>query len=235
MALRLEELAKTIDHAVLDPAATFADVDRVCGEARSRHLAAACVLPFAVERAAEALRACDVKVATVISYPYGADAMRTKVTAAEVAIGQGADELDLVLNVGALRSGDLRGVRDELVAVVRSVRVKSVNSGRGIVLVKAVVECALLDGKLRKLACKLVEDAGADFVVVTTGFGRDLPSLYDVELIRDSLPESIGVKAAGNIETLADAEALIAAGAGRLGTPHALAILGSFGKVGQAS
>lgn len=235
MALRLEELAKTIDHSVLDPSATAADVDRACAEARGRHVAAVCVTPFHVERAAAALRGCDVKVATVISHPYGTDVARIKVAAAEQAIANGAEELDVVMNVGALRSGELLAVRDELVALARAVRVKSVNSGRGLVIVKTAVECDLLDDKHKQLACKLAEDAGADFVSATSAFGAHLVAVDDVELLRDALPESIGVKASGAIRTFEDAEALIAAGAARLGTPFTGDILASFAGARKAS
>ncbi len=113
MALRLEELAKTIDHTLLGATATLQDVEALCDEARTHHFAAVCVLPFAVPAAVEALRGCDVKVATVISYPLGADATRAKIVAAESSIAAGADELGVVLNVPALLSGDFRLVRDE--------------------------------------------------------------------------------------------------------------------------
>jgi deoxyribose-phosphate aldolase len=228
MALRLEELAKTIDHTLLSPTATMADVDRACAEAREHHFAAACVLPFAVPAAVESLRGCDVKVCTVISFPFGADTTRSKVAAAEHCISSGADELGVVLNVPALVSGNFRYVRDELVALVRAVRVKSVNAGKGIVLLKVIVECAALDDKLKRLACRLSEDAGADFVETSTGFANGGATIRDVELLRDCLPESVGVKASGGIETAAEAEAMVGAGAGRIGTQHAVAIMRDF-------
>jgi deoxyribose-phosphate aldolase len=235
MALRLEELAKTIDHSLLDPTATFQDVDRVCEEARTHHFAAVCVLPSCVPLAAEALRGCDVKVCTVVSYPYGADITKAKVAAAEACITAGADELDIVLNAGALLSGDFRYVRDELAALVRAVRVKSVNVGKGIVLLKVLLHSDQLDDKLKKLACKIVEDAGADFVETSAGHGDGVATVRDVELLRDTLPEAIGVKASGGIDTAESAEAIIAAGAGRIGTSHAVAIMSGFGRVRHAS
>jgi deoxyribose-phosphate aldolase len=230
MALRLEELAKTIDHSLLDPMATLADVEHRCEEARVHHFASVCVLPFCVPKAAEALRGCDVKVCTVVSYPYGVDATKAKISAAEGCIQAGADELDVVMNVAALRSGDFRYVRDELGALVRAVRVRSVNMGKGIVLLKAIFECGALDDKLKRLACKIVEDAGADFVETSTGNGGFRETIYDVELLRDALPETIGVKASGAIETAEDAEAVIAAGAGRIGTSYAVQIVNGFAK-----
>jgi deoxyribose-phosphate aldolase len=235
MALRVEELAKTIDHSLLDPVATLHDVEALCEEARKHHFAAVCVLPFCVPRAAEALRGCDVKVCTVVSYPFGADCTKAKVTAAEQCVAAGADELDVVLNLPALLSGEARYVRDELAALVRAVRVKSVNMGKGIVLLKVILECGHLEDKLKKLACKIVEDAGADFVENSTGWADAAATLYDVELLRDALPESIGVKASGGIDSAEVAEAMIAAGAGRIGTANAVAIVSGFAKLRQVS
>jgi deoxyribose-phosphate aldolase len=235
MGLRLEELAKTIDQTLLDPTATLADVGRVCEEARARHVAAVCVLPYSVPAAVEALRGCDVKVATVVSFPSGAESLRAKIVSAEQAIAFGADEIGVVVNLAALLSGDFRQVRDELVAVVRAVRVKSVNAGKGLVLVKVIAECAALDDKLKRLVCRLAEDAGADFVETSTGYGAGGATLHDVELLRDCLPESVGVKATGDIDTATDAEAFVGAGAGRIGTPHAVAIMDGFAAVRRAS
>ena len=235
MALRLEELAKTIDHSLLDPTATFEDVEQLCAEAREHHFATVCVLPSCVPLAAEALRGCDVKVCTVVSYPFGADVTKAKVAAAEACIAAGADELDIVINAGALLSGDFHYVRDELAALVRAVRVKSVNMGKGIVLLKVMLHAGYLDDKLKKLACKIVEDAGADFVETSTGHGDGVATVHDVELLRDTLPEAIGVKASGGIDSAEAAEAVIAAGAGRIGTAHAVEIMGGFSRLRQAS
>jgi deoxyribose-phosphate aldolase len=233
MALRLDELAKTIDHSLLDPVATASDVDRLCAEAREHHFAAVCVLPFFVPQVAAVLRGCDVKICTVVSFPFGADTPKAKMAAAEHYVAAGADELDVVVNVPALRSGDFRVVRDELGALVRGVRVRSVNLGRGIVLVKAILECALLDDKLKRLACKIAEDAGVDFVETSTGYGTGGATVDDVELLRDCLPETIGVKASGEIETPEIAEEMISAGAGRIGTASAVAIVNGFAELRQ--
>jgi deoxyribose-phosphate aldolase len=234
MPLRLEELAKTIDHTLLAPTTTLQHIGRLCDEARQHHFASVCVLPAFVPYAVEQLRGCDVKVCTVVSYPHGADATKAKVAGAEHAVASGADELDVVLNVPLLLSGDFRFVRDELVALVRAVRVKSVNSGRGIVLLKAILECCYLDDKLKKLACRIVEDAGADFVETSTGSDGGA-TLHDVELLRDCLPEAVGVKATGGIETAEDAEAMVAAGAGRIGTSAAVEIMRGFAELRRAS
>lgn len=235
MALRLEELAKTIDHTLLDATSTLTDVARLCAEARSHHVAAVCVLPYHVPAAVEALRACDVKVATVVSYPSGAEPVRAKVASAEQSIAAGADELAVVVNLPALLSGDFRQVRDDLVALVRAVRVKSVNAGKGIVLIKVIAECAALDDKLKCLVCRIAEDAGADFVETSTGWGRGGATLHDVELLRDCLPESVGVKATGGIDTTAEAEAMVGAGASRIGTARTVEIIDGFPGVRRAS
>ena len=234
MGLRLEELAKTIDHTLLGPTATLDDLDRLCDQAREYHFASVCVLPSFVPQAVERLRGCDVKVCTVISFPFGADATKAKIAAAEHAVASGADELEVVLNVPALLSGDFRYVRDELVALVRAVRVKSVNAGKGIVLLKVIIECCHLDDKLKKLACKIAEDAGADFVETSTGYGYGGATLHDVELLRDCLPESVGVKASGGIETAVEADAMVGAGAGRIGTSNAVEIMHGFAELRSA-
>ena len=233
MPLRLEELAKTIDHTLLRPTATVGDVDQLCEEARAHHVACACVLPYFVPHAVAALRGCDVKVGTVISFPFGADSTRAKIASAEQSVAFGADELAVVINLPALLSGDFRFVRDELVSLVRAVRVKSVNAGKGIVLLKLVIECSALDDKLKKLVCKIAEDAGVDFVETSTGCTDAGATTHDVELLRDCLPESLGVKASGGIETAQDAESMVSAGAGRIGTSHAVAIMRGFAGLRQ--
>ncbi len=235
MALRLEELAKTIDHTLLGRTTTLQNVETLCDEARAHHFAAVCVLPYAVPCAVAALRGCDVKVGTVLSYPLGADSTRAKIAAAESAIASGADELGVVLNLSALLSGDLRHVRDELGAFVRSVRVQSVNAGKGIVLLKVVIETPALNDKLKRFACRIAEDAGADFVETSTGFAGSSATERDVELLRDCLPESVGVKATGDIATADEAETMVGAGAGRIGTPHAVEVIRGFAAQRQAS
>lgn len=235
MALRQEELAKTIDHSLLDPTAMRADVERVCEEARTHHFASVCVLPYVVPTAAEVVRGCDVKVSTVVSFPYGCDSTKAKVAAAEHAVAAGADELDVVINVGALLSGEFRYVRDELAALGRAVRVKGVNSGRGVVLLKLILQSDQLDDKLKKLACRIAEDVGADFVETSVGHADATATLYDVEILREALPETIGVKASGGIATAEEAEAVIAAGAGRIGTADAVQIMNGFSKLRQSS
>lgn len=228
MALRIEELAKTIDHTHLSPNATRAEIERTCDEATKHHFASVCIFPFYVPLASTLLKTQDVKVCTVVSFPFGADTSVTKVRAAENAVESGADEVEFVINIGAMLSGNFRLVRDEIASVVRAVRMKSVNVGKGLVLVKVILETCYLDKKLKRLACKMIEDGGADFVKTSTGFGPEGATVEDVELLRDELSENLGVKASGGIQTAADAEAMINAGAARLGTSHAVDIISAF-------
>jgi deoxyribose-phosphate aldolase len=226
--LRVEELAKTIDSTLLEPTATQADIELLCSDAISHHVATVCVFPYFVPMCQKMLRGHDVKVGTVVSFPYGADTQRAKIVACENAVSVGADELDVVMNIPAMLSGDFRYVRDELSSLVKAVRMKSVNTGRGLVLVKVVVEAYYLDEKLKRLACKIVEDAGADFIKTSTGKAPGGATVKDVELFRDLLSESVGVKASGGIRTAEDAELMINAGAARIGTSHARQIIEEF-------
>ena len=228
MALRIEELAKTIDHTLLGADATRGEIERLCEEARKYHFASVVVFPCYVPLASTLLKGHDVKVCTVVSFPFGGDTTITKVRAAENAVGVGADEVEFVINIGAMLSGNFRLVRDEIASVVRSIRMKSVNVGKGLVLVKVIMETSYLDKKLKKLACKMIEDGGADFVKTSTGYGPEGATVADVELLRDELSESLGVKAAGGIRTAEDAETMINAGAARLGTSHAVDIMEEF-------
>ena len=224
MALRLEDLAKTLDHALLDPEATPADVERVCAEAREHHLASACVLPQFVGAAVEHLRACDVKVCAVIGGPLGDEPARAKIAVAERCAADGAGEVEVVVNVGAMVAGEFLDVRDELAALVHAVRMTSVNSGKGQVLVKIALETSHLDEKRIRLAGRIIASAGADFAANSTGRDGAAPRA-DVELLRECLPDAVAVKASGRIETLADVQSMVDAGAARVGTAQAAAIM----------
>ncbi|NLE21786.1 MAG: deoxyribose-phosphate aldolase [Actinobacteria bacterium] len=220
-----EELAKTIDHTLLRCEATSADVEVLCREAAEYHFAAVCLFPHYVSMAASLLKGTDVKTCTVISFPFGADTPRIKALAADEAVRRGADEVDVVINVSALLSGELGLVRDELAGIVRAVRVRGVNTGHGQVIVKAIIETCYLDDRYKRLACHICEQAGVDFVKTSTGVGPQGATVKDVELLRDCLDAGIGVKASGGIRTAADAERMIGAGAVRLGTSSGVAIM----------
>jgi deoxyribose-phosphate aldolase len=223
-----EELAKTIDHTLLRAEATAGDVDRLCREAAKYHFAAVCVFPYFVPQAADLLRRADVKVCSVISFPFGAESARVKVVAAEDAVARGADEIDVVINLPALFSGDFGYVRSELASIVRAVRMKAVNSGRGQVIVKSIIETCYLTNKMKRLVCKICEQSGVDFVKTSTGYGPQGATVKDVELLRDCLDEHVGVKASGGIRTYRDVELMINAGAGRIGTSAGVDILKDF-------
>ena len=224
MTLRFEDLAKTLDHALLDPEATPADLEQMCGEARAHHLASVCVLPEFVEAAAEHLRGCDVKVCAVIGGLLGDEPAKTKIALAQRCTAEGAGEIEVVINVGSMLAGDFLAVRNELAALVHAVRMKAVNSGRGHVLVKVVLETSHLDEKRIRLAGRIIAAAGADFAANSTG--RDgSAAVAHVELLRECLPEGVAVKASGRVETLADVQTMVDAGAARVGTPRAAAIM----------
>lgn len=223
--MHVEELAKTIDHTLLRADATAADIEQLCAEAAEYHFATVCVFPYYVPLACSLLKHADVKVCSVISFPFGADRPRAKMAAAEDAVGSGADEIDVVINLPALLSGQFGNVRDDLASVVRAARLRSVNTGRGHVTVKAILETCYLTTPLKKLACKICEQAGVDFVKTSTGVGPKGATVPDVELLRDCLSESIGVKASGGIRTARDVEQMINAGAARIGTSAGVAIV----------
>lgn len=226
MPLRLEELAKTVD-SILAPGTGAAAVPRFCEEAAHAHFAAVCVPPALVRATAERLRGCDVKVAAALSRP-SADLARRCVAA-------GAAELDVPLDTGAMLAGEFRLARAGLAAVVGAARMASVNSGRGHALVKVVLDGDRLDAPRKQLACKIVEDVDADFAVLASAIPADNAAVWDVELLRERLPDRIGVKASGPVASREEAEDLVAAGAARVGTPFAGAVVDGLAALRRAS
>lgn len=226
--MHVDELAKMIDHTMLRADGTAKDVERLCAEAAHYHFATVCVLPHWVPLAARLLHDRDVKVCSVISFPHGADSKRAKLVAAEEAVAQGADEIDVVMNIPAMLSGDVMYVRNELRSIVNTARIRAVNTGKSTVIVKVIIETCYLSNKFKKLACKVVETAGADFVKTSTGLGPGGATTQDVELLRDALSEHVGVKASGGIRTYADVELMINAGASRIGTSSGVEIMREF-------
>jgi deoxyribose-phosphate aldolase len=225
MALRTEELAKTIDQTLLDPEAPRDEVERLCRQAHELHVASVCVLPDHVLAAAEELRGSDVKVCAVVGFPDGAAPATAKIRAAEEALAEGAGELEFVMNVEALRRGDVRIVRDELVSFARTIRIKTANGGRGAIVLRAVIGTPQLDDKLAQLACCIVERAEIDFAQTSIRHDLDVPTVHEVELLREALSERVGVKASGRIETIEEVQALVSAGASRIGTVFAVDLL----------
>ena len=226
--MHAEELAKTIDHTLLKADTTSPDVERLCREAIEYHFAAVCVFPYFVPLADSILRREDVKVCSVISFPFGADSLRAKVIAAEDAVAGGADEVDVVINLPAFLSGEFGYVRNELASVVRAVRMKGINTGRGPVVIKAIIETCYLTTEMKKLACKICEQAAVDFVKTSTGCGPKGATVQDVELLRECLNEHVSIKASGGIRTLHDVELMVNAGAVRVGTSAGVAIMKDF-------
>lgn len=214
------ELARLLDHSVLKPEATVDDVRAGAEVVRTWAIGCYCVQPWLVPAAVDALGDADAVVASVVGFPHGCERTDTKVLATRLAVGEGAREIDMVMNLGALRSGDTRLVADDVAAVVRAA------SGAP---VKVIIEAAALTDDEKRLACRLCVEAGAAFVKTSTGFHpAGGASLADVRLMRDAVGPSIGVKASGGIRSLADTLAMIDAGANRIGTSSSAAILGAL-------
>jgi deoxyribose-phosphate aldolase len=221
--MRTADLSKTLDHTVLAPETTRGDIERACERARAVHVAAVCAGPEYTRVVAERLRGSDVRTCAVIDAPSARDA-RGQIAIAERAVCDGADELDLPINLAALRAGAFGATRDELVRLVCAVRTRAANDARGQVLVKAIIEAPLLDEARVRMACKIIADAGADFAITRSVLGTPVV-LDDVELLRESLPDHIGVTASGGVRTVLDVQAMIAAGAARVGTASAVDVL----------
>ncbi len=220
-----QELARLIDHTALKPDTTEARIRTLCDEARHYGFAAVCVNPCYVPLAAELLQDSPVAVCTVVGFPLGANRTAIKAAEAEQAIRDGAAELDMVLNIGFLKSGQLREVLEDIRAVVEVARAARPPAGRDRILVKVILETALLTDAEKEHACRLALEAGADFVKTSTGFAGGGATVEDVALMRRVVGDRVGVKASGGIRTRAQAEALVAAGASRLGTSAGVALV----------
>jgi deoxyribose-phosphate aldolase len=225
VAMRVREFAKTVDHTLLKPDTKDRDIIRLCEEAARYHFAAVCVPPSHVRLASQELRGADVKVATVVSFPFGYDATPVKAAAVREAISGGAVELDVVMNISRFLSGEFDYVADELATLVQEVSVVAMNNGLNDVVVKVIVETAYLTDKMKRLATQIVAASGADFVKTSTGFGPAGATSEDVALLREEAPEGLAVKASGGIRTLEDALDMLNAGASRLGMSSSVAVM----------
>jgi len=212
------DLAEYIDHTALKPDTTAADIDQLCDEAEQYHFASVCVNPTWVKRAAARLRGTGVKVCSVIGFPLGATTSQVKALEARAAIRDGAREVDMVLNVGALKSGDHETVLTDIEKVVDSAH----EAGA---IVKVILETALLTDEEKVIASSLAKKAKADFVKTSTGFGGGGATVYDVALMRETVGPDMGVKASGGVRTKSDVEDMIAAGATRIGASAGVQIL----------
>lgn len=204
------DLARFIDHTLLKPEATPQDIDRLCDEALRYRFAAVCVNPAWVKRAARKLRGGDVGVASVVGFPLGASNPRIKAQEARQALRDGAREIDMVINVGALKGGDLELVEEDIRGVSDACReVGALN--------KVILETALLSDREKVLAARLARRAKAHYVKTSTGFGPGGATVFDVALLREAVGPALGVKAAGGIRSAGEAQEMIAAGATRIG------------------
>jgi len=215
---RADTVAALIDHTLLKPDSSRADIDRLCAEARRASFASVCINPFWVRFAKRALEGSPVRVCTVIGFPLGANETETKLAEARRALGSGASELDVVQNIGALRSGELETVRDELKQLADLAHSNSA-------LLKVILETALLSGEEKRISCQLAAEAGVDFVKTSTGFAGGGATVEDVQLMRSIVGPGIGVKASGGVRTLAALGEMVQAGANRIGTSSGESIL----------
>lgn len=210
------KLNKFIDHTILKPESTQEQVEKILSEAKEYDFASVCVNPTWVSLAAESLKDSDVKVCTVIGFPLGANTSAVKTFETKDAIANGADEIDMVINVGALKAGNDALVLDDIKAVV---------DASGDKLVKVIIEACLLTDEEKVRACQLSKEAGADYVKTSTGFSTGGATVADVALMRKTVGPDMGVKASGGARSYEDAIAFIEAGASRIGASSGVAIM----------
>lgn len=220
-------LARYIDHTLLKPEATAAQIDQLCEEARRYHFMAVCVNPVWVQRCVSLLSRTDTRVAAVAGFPLGATLPEVKAFEAQQLVEAGAHEIDMVINLGALKGRDYALVERDIATVVRAAQA-------GGALTKVIIEAALLDDEEKKIACQLACTAGAEFVKTSTGFSSSGATVQDVSLMRQVVGPGVGVKAAGGIRTFADALAMIAAGANRIGASASVKIVQEAEQAGLA-
>ncbi len=214
----VRNLARYIDHTLLKPDASYAQIAQLCEEARQYGFATVCVNPINVQRCSQLLRGSGVGVCSVVAFPLGAVPTRVKCYETQQAINDGAREIDMVMNIGALKSKDYDLVREDIAAVVRTCH----SNGA---ICKVIIEAALLTDDEKIKACQLAKEAGADYVKTSTGFGPGGATLHDVTLMRQAVGPDVGVKAAGGIKTYQDAMAMLRAGATRIGASASVKIM----------
>lgn len=214
----MREIAALIDHTLLKPQATGADIRRLCQEARRYGFATVCVNPYWVALAASELAGSPVRVAAVAGFPLGANTTAIKVAETEAVIAAGAREVDMVLNIGELCVGNLKAVAVDIAGVVTAAHARGA-------IVKVILETCLLSDDQKIAACTISKQAGADFVKTSTGFSTHGATVHDVTLMRRAVGPEMGVKASGGIRTLEDLEAMRAAGANRIGTSSGVQIV----------
>lgn len=220
MTQDIRDLAGKIDHTQLKPDTTQEMIEKLCEEATAYRFATVCVNPFWVSFAKERVGHSGVGVTTVIGFPLGAATSHVKALEAAEALRNGATEIDMVMNIGALKSGKADAVKADIAAVVNAVRDVKTDA-----VVKVILETALLNQEEKRRACLLAKEAGADFVKTSTGFGPGGATVEDIRLMRDTVGPKMGVKASGGVRDRAFAQALIEAGASRIGASSSVAIV----------
>ncbi|MBD7916540.1 deoxyribose-phosphate aldolase [Clostridium sp. Sa3CUN1] len=211
-----KDLARMIDHTILKPETTEKEIEKLCKEALEYNFASVCVNPSMVEKAYSLLKESDVKVCTVIGFPLGATTTEVKAFETQDVIKKGATEVDMVINIGKLKEGNLEYVKNDIEAVV--------NAAKGKALTKVIIETCLLTDEEKVTACKLSKEAGADFVKTSTGFSTGGATASDIKLMRETVGKELGVKASGGVRSLEDAMAMIENGATRIGASASIAI-----------
>jgi len=214
-----EELAEMIDSTNVKATATKKDIEKLCKEAKQYGFKCAVVNPIYVKLAAKLLKGTEVKICSTVGFPMGVSLTEIKALEAVKAVEDGAEELDMVINLSAMKNRDYEYVKNDIAAVVEA---KQLSND---IIVKVIIETAYLTRDEKVTACKLAKEAGADFVKTSTGLFGKGATVEDVKLMRQTVGEDMGVKAAGGIRTYADAVAMIEAGANRIGTSTAKAII----------
>jgi len=209
-------IASLIDHTLLKPEATAEQVEQICAEAKKYNFASVCVNPAFVELAAKELKGAESKVCTVIGFPLGASTSATKAFETKDAIEKGATEIDMVMNIGAMKAGQFDVVLNDM---------KAVREAAGKTLVKVILETCLLTDSEKEKACELAVEAKLDFVKTSTGFSTGGATVADVALMRRVVGADLGVKASGGVRSLEDLEAMVAAGANRIGASSGVKIM----------
>ncbi len=210
-------IASMIDHTLLKPEATDKMIENLCNEAKVNGFAAVCVNPFYVKKAKELLEGTDVKVATVVGFPLGANVKEVKAFETKRAIEDGAEEIDMVINIGALKSKDYVTVKEDIRAVVEAAGDKAI--------VKVIIETCLLTDEEKVKACELAKEAGAHYVKTSTGFSKSGATVEDVKLMKETVGENMKVKASGGIRDYKTAKAMVDAGASRIGASSSIRII----------
>ena len=216
-----EQLAKVIEHTLLKPDTTKDSIIQLCVEAKKYNFWSVCVNPTYISLASDILKETNIKVCSVIGFPFGANTPDVKSLEAERAIIDGANEIDMVMNIGAFKSHDYELVKKDILKVVERARTLQKD-----IFVKVIIETGLLTEGEKVLACKLIKDAGANFVKTSTGFNTTGATVRDVKLLKNSVGINLGIKASGGIRTFHEVIKLIEAGADRIGTSSGVAIIG---------